>query len=389
MHNQMPSKPLAPLNAPPFCAAGLRVFMAGRLAALDAPGGGEIQMLATARALAARGINASPWRPWEERLAKADCLHLFGTLREHLPLVEAARRQGIPVVLSTIAWYDRAAIWAEPRPWWRRAAGCGVLATRRVCPRLPSWRRQLYHSVDLLMPNSKAEAAQLAGLFGVPRERIHVVPNGAYASFAHASAEPFASLVGCDRFILYAGRIEPRKNQLGFLKALRGSPLPIVVLGSEVPGHERYAAECRRIAGEQVRFVGRFEHDDPLLASAYAACGCLVLASWYETPGLAALEAAMTGTPLVLPWRGCAGEYFGPYARYVDPRRPASIRSAVLSALAAGRDPALAELVRRNYSWDAAARATAEGYLRVVKPPRNEQAASPRAPLPQPAPCGR
>lgn len=93
MHNQMPIKPLAPLNAPPSSAAGLRVFMAGRLAALDAPGGGEIQMLATTRALATWGINASPWRPWEERLAKADCLHLFGTLREHLPLVEAARRQ--------------------------------------------------------------------------------------------------------------------------------------------------------------------------------------------------------------------------------------------------------------------------------------------------------
>ncbi len=382
-------KPLAPLNAPPSSAAGLRVLMAGKLTALDAPGGGEIQMLATARALAARGINAGPWRPWEERLAEADCLHLFGTLREHLPLVEAARRQGIPVVLSTIAWYDRAAIWAEPRPWWRRAAGCGVLATRRVCPRLPSWRRQLYHGVDLLMPNSKAEAAQLTGLFGVPAERIHVVPNGAHASFARASPEPFASLVGCDQFILYAGRIEPRKNQLGFLRAMRGSSLPIVVLGVEVPGHEHYAAECRRNAGEHVRFVGRLEHDDPLLASAYAACGCLVMASWYETPGLAALEAAMTGTPLVLPWRGCAGEYFGPYARYVDPGRPASIRSAVSSALAAGRDPALADLVRRNYSWDAAARATAEGYHRVVKPRRRQQAAGPQKLPLQPLECAR
>jgi glycosyltransferase involved in cell wall biosynthesis len=145
-----------------------------------------------------------------------------------------------------------------------------------------------------------------------------------------------------------------------------GCRAPIVILGGEVPGFEDYAAACRRAAGERVRFLGHCEHDDPLLASAYAACGCLVLASWYETPGLAALEAAMSGAPLVLPWRGCAGEYFGPHARYVDAGRLASIRDATLSALAAGRDPALAELVRRNYSWDAAARATAEGYSRIV-----------------------
>ena len=123
-------------------AGVLRVLMAGKLTALDSPGGGEVQMLATARALAELGVAARFWRPWEEQLAEADCLHLFGSSPQHLPVVEAARRQGLPVVLSTIAWFDPASYWAEPRPLWRRAAGCGWLMARWQVPQLPSWRRR-------------------------------------------------------------------------------------------------------------------------------------------------------------------------------------------------------------------------------------------------------
>ena len=342
-----------------------KILLAGKLTALDAPGGGEIQMLALARALATVGVHARPWRPWEENFAGADCLHLFGSLPEHLPVVEAAHRQGVPVALSTITWFDLGSYWREPGPVLRRVAGCAQFLARARCPRLPSWRRRLYHAVDLLMPNSQAEADQLVRHFGVPAGRIHVVPNGADERFADADPEPFARLVQARRFVLAAGRIEPRKNQLGLLQAMRGSGVPVVVLGDVVPGHESYAEKCRRRADENVRFVGRVEHDDPLLACAYAACGCLVLASWYETPGLAALEAGMSGAPLVLPRGGSAVEYFGPLASYVKPNDPAGIRQAVLSALGRGRSRALAEHVRRNFSWTAAARVNLEAYEKV------------------------
>ena len=47
--------------------------------------------------------------------------------------------------------------------------------------------------------------------------------------------------------------------------------------------------------GEAVRWLGASDHDDPLLASAYAAARVFALPSWFETPGLAALEAALAG----------------------------------------------------------------------------------------------
>ena len=345
---------------------GPTVLLAGKLTALDAPGGGEIQMLATADALPSVGVDARLWRPWEEPLAAAECLHLFGSVPEHLPVVEAAHRRDVPVVVSTIAWFDLASYRSQPGSAIRRLAACGGFLARACCPRLPSWRRRLYRAVDLLLPNSNAEAEQLMRYFGVPAARIHTVPNGADERFAGADPEPFVRLVGAAGFVLCAGRIEPRKNQLGLIRAMRGTGVPVVVLGDAVPGYEAYAAACRRTAGGNVRFVGRLDYHDPLLAGAYAACGCLVLAGWYETPGLAALEAGMSGTPLVLPRRGAAREYFGEHAVYVRSGDLPGIRDGVLAALGRGRSPELAEHVRDNFSWKAAARATRDAYRKVL-----------------------
>jgi len=142
------------------------VLLAGKTGATAAPGGGEIQMLALCRALRRLGTAARLWRPWNDSLLESgDCLHLFGSLPEHLPLVEAARRRSLPVALSTIAWFQLASYWREPRSLPGRVAASARFIARAACPRLPSWRRQLYNEVDLLLPNSQAEARQLVETF--------------------------------------------------------------------------------------------------------------------------------------------------------------------------------------------------------------------------------
>ncbi len=124
-----PSRRLAPVRP-------LRVLLAGRLTCMTAPGGGETQLLATARALGELGVDARLWRPWEDKLAEADCLHLFGSAAEHLPLIEAAHNLGVPVALSTIAWFDLDSLRREPRSAPRRALACASSSPgrwRRVC----------------------------------------------------------------------------------------------------------------------------------------------------------------------------------------------------------------------------------------------------------------
>lgn len=343
-----------------------RVLLAGKLTGLTAPGGGETQLKAMVAALQTVGVEASFWRPWEDSLAEADCIHLFGSEPEHLPVIKAAAALKKPLVVSPIAWFDLQSLWREPWPLPKRLFACGKFLARRQFPRIPSWRRELYQSASMLLPNSKAEAAQLSRHFGVPFDRIHVVPNGADVRFAAGCPRAFALIVGGEGYVLCAGRIEPRKNQLAVIRALRGSGARLVILGDPLAEHHAYYAACRKAADQRTTFVPAIFHNSDLLKSAYAAAGCVVLASWYETPGLVALEAGMSGTPLVLPRGGCANEYFGAMAEYVGPRDEREIREAILRALAKPRSSALAEHVQQHFTWEAAARATKEAYEKVL-----------------------
>jgi glycosyltransferase involved in cell wall biosynthesis len=203
--------------------------------------------------------------------------------------------------------------------------------------------------------------------FGVAPDRVHVVPNGAEERFSRVDPLPFVRAYGLRNFVLYAGRIEPRKNQLNFLRAVRPLAIPTVVLGNAVAGHECYYDQCRREAGPTTVFIPPLDRDGPLLAGAYASCHCLALASWYETPGLVALEAGMSGVPLVLPEGGCAREYFGDHADYVRPNRLADIRRAVAAAMTRDRNPQLAAHVQSRFTWRAAAEETCRAYLRVMR----------------------
>lgn len=357
------SNRLAASRKPGPEARSLSVRTVGRFDACAAPGGGEIQLAKTTAALAAMGCDARPWRPWEDdSFADIDVLHFFGSRPEFVPLVEAARHRGTRVALSTISWFDWRNTWREPRGLLARTAATARYALRSAMPQWSGWRRRLYEAADVLLPNSQAEAKQLMRLFQVPAAKVRVVPNGFDERFAAADARAFERRFGLRDFVLSVGRIEPRKNQLNLIRALGDSNHTLVIVGDVVPGHEAYGEACRLEAGSNVRFLPAFGHEDPLLASAYAACRCLALVGWYETPGLAALEAAATGTPLVVPQGGCAAEYFGPQAEYVPPGDLKRIRAAIEAAVAKPRSPALAALVAGAFTWNQVAITTRAAY---------------------------
>jgi len=326
------------------------------------PGGGEVQLLKTAEALRGCGVDVRLLDAWRDRLERFHWLHLFGMCRETLAMAMAARSRGVRVALSPICWYEPAACWHLEPTVALRAKALLAWSARRLIRSVPSWRLQLLQAADLLLPNSTAEARQLAALFDVAPSKLRVVPNGVDERFMHADPRPFARQFELDRYVLAPGRIEPRKNQLALIRALWGSGLTLVLLGDPHPAHASYYEQCRREAGAGVRFVGRLEHDSELLAAAYAGADAVVLPGWYETPGLAALEAALAGTPVVVTARGSAREYFGPLARYVQPDDLGSIRRQVRAAVAAGRSSQLQEHVRRNFLWRHVAQRTLAAY---------------------------
>lgn len=343
------------------------VLLHAPTAAFQAPGGGENQAVQTARHLEAHGVRVRPFSPWTDRLESARLLHLFGLSREGLDLARLARSRGVPVVISPICWYQPRAILSLEPGLARKAAGLSAYALRSIARGVPSWRRELLHRADAVLPNSQAEADQLARLFGVPRGRLRVVPNAVLPAFGTTAPDLFRERWGSDPFVLSVGRIEPRKNTMGLVRAVGDLGLPMVHVGEPVPGSETYARDCRRAGEGLVTWLGRLDHDDPVLASAYAAARVFALPSWFETPGLAALEAALAGSAIAITPYGSTREYFGDLAEYARPDRGEEIRRAIGTCWDRGPDPRLAPRVASHYLWPMVAQLTAEVYDQVAR----------------------
>jgi glycosyltransferase involved in cell wall biosynthesis len=330
--------------------------------AFQAPGGGEIQLVRTAEALERIGWPIRLFCPWTDRIDHARLLHLFGMSREGLELARHARARGIPVVLSPISWFEPAALRSLAASPAQAFKATLAYSARRAFPKIPSWRRELLAQSDRILPNSGSEARQLTRLFGVHPRKILVVPNAVDDRFAWASPAPFHDAYGLRDFVLYVGRIEPRKNVLGLVAALAGTGLPLVVIGNTVPGHAAYADACRSRGLGFTHWIPGLPHGGPMLPSAYAAARVFALPSWFETPGLAALEAAAAGCAVVITPLGSTRDYFANLVEYARPDRPGQIRSSILRAWSQGPKPGLASTVKNRYHWALVSRKTAEAY---------------------------
>lgn len=333
----------------------------------QAMGGGENQLVQTARNLVDLGAKVRLFIPWIDRLDQSRLLHLFGMSREGLELAKVAKAKGVPVAVSPIFWSSPRSIWALQPSWTRRLSGLAAWTMRRSGWSRHCWRSELLRLADVVLPNSRREARQLTRLFGVPPHKIAVIPNGVDPRFSQGDPHLARNVLGIeDDFVLYSGRIEERKNVLGLIEATQSLGYHLIVIGEPVPGHLSYWKACQKAGADQVRFLGRVDHHDPLLASAYSAARVFALPSWFETPGLSALEAGLAGAAVVVTPYGSALEYFGRRAWYARPDHPEEVRRQIDAAWKSETDLGLAELVGSRYLWSTVARLTQDAYDRIA-----------------------
>jgi len=320
------------------------------------PGGDTTQILQTKAALERLGVAVELSSNLSSKLKGYDIIHLFhlDRLWEHLPICRCPRAARLPVVLSTIYWptdeFDlRGRVGVQG--WLARALGSEAWQTLRLLQRfgLHSLRRPA-------LPNSAAELRQIEERFGAGRPAV-IVPNAADTSTFTPPPEGTPSK---RTGVLCVGRIEPRKNQLALLQALRDTDIPLTLVGQPGRFNRRYARRCRQAAGQNVRFLE--QRSAPELCELYPRARVHACVSWYETPGLASLEAALCGCNLVVTPGGSTHEYFGNQAYYCKPDDARSIRVAVEAALAAEPNPDLARRIARKFTWNAAAKNTLRGY---------------------------
>ncbi|HRZ39834.1 MAG TPA: glycosyltransferase [Candidatus Omnitrophota bacterium] len=335
--------------------------------AFQNPGGGEVQLLKTKEYLEKAGISVRLFDAWQDKLEHFDIFHVFGSVKDCLPMMELARRRGVKIVLSTICWYSWKSAWGTYEDPWNRAKSLARQAAKEFFPFWPSQRKTMIRISDLLLPNSESEARQIQRYFGVAKSKIQIVPNGVDRLFADARPELFRSKYPFKDFVLCVGRIEPRKNQLNMIRALSQTDIPLVIIGDPVRHYPEYDRACRRTAGKNVHFLGGFPHDSEMLRSAFSACNTFLLASWLETPGLAALEAGLAGAKVVITREGATREYFGKYAQYVAPDNLRDIRETVMKTLKMPADKRFKDHILKNYLWDRVAEKTLQAYRSLSK----------------------
>jgi len=140
-----------------------------------------------------------------------------------------------------------------------------------------------------------------------------------------------------------------------------------VIVGKPSPNSNAYYQQLLGTAARTGNCVIAGPMDPRHLPCLYRIAKVHALVSWMETPGLSSLEAAASGCQLLITEKGDTYEYFGRLAEYCDPASIESIREGLIRAY--GRKPDRSELaaLRDRYTWDAAAKATLEGYSLALR----------------------
>lgn len=341
-------------------------------AAFQYMGGGEIQLMKTKEALEKLGVHVDLFNQWGTKLEDYDLFHNFAATESTHDICFLAKDSGLSLAVSPIFWPEKEVpnfeVKKEPllNRFKKRASDYALSLSRRLYSR-PSHFIDLLNMADILFPNSNAEADILMKKIGIDGKKIHVVPNGVDEHFKNADKQLFMETHSLDDFVLCVGRIENRKNQLNLIRALKDTEIPIVFIGKPDFPSSPYYKKCLSEATKDMHFLGYIAHDSPLLESAYAAANTLVLPSWYETPGLAALEAGLAGAKIVITNRGCTKEYFDKYATYVDPSSVPDITNKVLETYERPKDSKLRRLILKKYLWKHVAEKTMKGYNKLLR----------------------
>jgi glycosyltransferase involved in cell wall biosynthesis len=342
----------------------MNVVMAGYQAISILHGGPNTQLRRTAEHLAAQGIGVKLFDPWTPlRAGECDLVHLFAANIGTYHLAREIRALGIPLVVSPIVYslhshrFIRSVLGLTRLV---QKAGKGIWTDYSLTADICGWAGRV-------VPNTRAEGDLLVHGLGVDARAVTVVPNGVDARFAGGDPSLFRRTYGKDGFILSVTHTgHERKNVLALIRALGAIDHPSVIIGRIIPG--AYGDACVREAKRhtQIQLIDGLDSGSEMLASAYAACDVFVLPSWFETPGIAALEAGLAGAKVVITRHGGTKEYFEEMADYVDPASVASIREGIVRALGRKRDDRLRRHITAHFLWDAVARATAGVYAGAI-----------------------
>lgn len=220
----------------------------------------------------------------------------------------------------------------------------------------------------LVLTPTQAIADEVAAEYGLSADRVRATPLGVDPAWFKADSPARPGLP--ERYLLFVGAVEPRKDIATLLAAFRqlrreqpDTP-PLVIVGPEGWGP---ALDTAGLTPQDVVRLGYLDMSalQPVVAHAAALC----YPSLYEGFGLPPLEALAAGTPVIASDIPAVREVIGdggPGVRLVPVRDVDALTSAIASTLAAVRDPEPGRAHARGFTWTHTAHQTMAAYRQVA-----------------------
>jgi len=330
-------------------------------------GGLATQAKKTFEACREIGLPVEIYDTWKTLNPKeVGAFHIFPANHEMHHFSQTLREKNIPQLVSSV-FYTR-------HPKWKidviRTLTKFISRFDKGTKSVFDYTGEVMKNADLVMPNTSDELKQIQDLFKISDDKICVVPNGVDKKFANADPKLFKEKYGDENIILSVTMLgKERKNGLNMIKAMGKIDHPSYIIGSFHTDCE-YGKLCRAELEKypQIKYIGMFDHEDEMLASAYASAKVFALPSWLETPGLASMEAALAGAEVVTTPVGGTKDYFCDFGIYIDPYNPENIAAGIETAL--NRDGTkqkqLKNFILQNFLWENVAEKYKEIYAKYL-----------------------
>ena len=239
---------------------------------------------------------------------------------------------------------------------------------------VPLYCRRATHVIAI----SEYTRHDLVAAYGLPPEKITVIHEAASPRFRPQPPDAVAAVrtrYGLpDRYLLFVGTIEPRKNLsrlLAAFESVRADGLSdgLVIVGRRGWLYGDFFARLEQSPVRHAVLLPGYVPDEDLPA-VYAGAQALVFPSLYEGFGLPVLEAMACGTPVVASDASSIPEVGGDAALYFDPRDVGAMVEAIRQLVreAGPREDMRTRGLARaaGFSWQVAASRTRAVYNAVL-----------------------
>ncbi|MBL7086939.1 MAG: glycosyltransferase [Candidatus Cloacimonetes bacterium] len=343
----------------------MKIFLASHQSILLIRSGPSYKFVEMKRSLEKYGIDVRYFNALNQNLdvLNADLVHIFAIDIGIYPFAKHLKKCGIKFVVNPVffsrhrAGMLRAYLTLEyPIHKFLKGTYSDYRIIKEICD-----------CAEKVLPNTEAERHLLSAGLGVDSAKMKVIHNGVEKRFLCADTKLFEQKYGVENFILNVGHIGgPRKNVLALIRALAKINHPAVIIADIANTKESKICLQEAKLNKNLIIIKGFKHDDPMLASAYAACDTFVLPSRYETPGRAALEAGLAGAKIVITKYGGTKEYFENMAEYVNPYSIDSIVHGIEKALNSKKNDKLRNHIKKHFIWDKITKETIRVYKQVL-----------------------